>query len=101
MGLNVGSLFVQSYSGEDTEGFIDSAGSVTVTVAGEGALVFSNAFPFTGASVRSGEEGTAGSGNVGDKGSVGGDDGFDASKGMMEGLAVESVGLTVTHFSLG
>ena len=49
MGLNVGSLFVQSYSGEDAEGLIDDVGVAvtagTVIVAWIGALVISSPLP--------------------------------------------------------
>ena len=47
--MNVGSLFVQSYSGEDAEGLIDDVGVAittgTVTVAWEGTLVTLSALP--------------------------------------------------------
>ena len=70
LGLNVGSLFVQSYSGEDAEGLIVAVGGAvsagTVMIAGKGAEVTGMTTTVTGASV-----GTRATGATGDPDVVG------------------------------
>ena len=68
MGLNVGSLFVQSYSGEDAEGLIDDVGVAvtagTVIVAWEGAVVSGLVIAITGASVGTRAAGARGGSDI-------------------------------------
>ena len=97
LGLSVGSLFVESYSGNDSTGGIVVEGVPAITC--EGSLDASFALPFTGASVgpagtRKG--GTTGSGEV-CEGSVGVDGGFDARKDIAEGLHDDCMGCSVRH----